>query len=125
MGTEEGKSSCTVFHGHSGPIYSATFSPLGDFLLSSSSDSTSKLSFEITQFLPYRLSTFKHFVLLLFLFSSIMEPQVECKSCLLQRAQLPCMGCAGNIKSCYSLMFVNSFCQVKDRFNHFQELCPF
>ncbi|XP_042470278.1 transcription initiation factor TFIID subunit 5 [Zingiber officinale] len=43
VGTEEGKSSCTVFHGHSGPIYSATFSPLGDFLLSSSSDSTIRL----------------------------------------------------------------------------------
>lgn len=43
LGTD-GEGSYTLFHGHSGPIYSATFSPLGDFLLSSSSDSTSKLS---------------------------------------------------------------------------------
>ncbi|CAL9775121.1 unnamed protein product [Musa acuminata subsp. burmannicoides] len=42
LGTE-GEGSCTLFHGHSGPIYSATFSPLGDFLLSSSSDSTIRL----------------------------------------------------------------------------------
>ncbi|WOL13509.1 transcription initiation factor TFIID subunit 5 isoform X1 [Canna indica] len=43
LGTEESKGSYTVFHGHSGPIYSTTFSPLGDFLLSSSSDSTIRL----------------------------------------------------------------------------------
>ncbi|THU61948.1 hypothetical protein C4D60_Mb07t28620 [Musa balbisiana] len=42
LGTE-GEGSFTLFHGHSGPIYSATFSPLGDFLLSSSSDSTIRL----------------------------------------------------------------------------------
>ncbi|CAL9129837.1 unnamed protein product [Musa acuminata var. zebrina] len=42
LGTE-GEGSYTLFHGHSGPIYSATFSPLGDFLLSSSSDSTIRL----------------------------------------------------------------------------------
>lgn len=40
--TEEGKKPYTLFHGHSGPVYSATFSPFGEFLLSSSSDSTSK-----------------------------------------------------------------------------------
>ncbi len=34
----------TLFQGHSGPVYSATFSPLGDFLLSSSADSTSMFS---------------------------------------------------------------------------------
>jgi WD40 repeat protein len=32
----------TLFQGHSGPVYSAAVSPFGDFLLSSSSDSTSK-----------------------------------------------------------------------------------
>nr|GLL25686.1 transcription initiation factor TFIID subunit 5 [Ipomoea trifida] len=33
----------TLFHGHCGPVYSASFSPYGDFLLSSSSDSTIRL----------------------------------------------------------------------------------
>ncbi|VFQ81525.1 unnamed protein product [Cuscuta campestris] len=33
----------TSLHGHSGPVYSSTFSPCGDFLLSSSSDSTVRL----------------------------------------------------------------------------------
>jgi len=42
FGTDEGKGSYTLFRGHAGPIYSSTFSPLGDFLLSSSSDATSK-----------------------------------------------------------------------------------
>lgn len=36
--------SYTLFRGHAGPVHSATFSPFGDFLLSSSSDSTSKFS---------------------------------------------------------------------------------
>lgn len=47
-GTNSGKRSYTLYRGHSGPIYSAAFSPFGDFLLSSSSDSTSTLliSFE-------------------------------------------------------------------------------
>ncbi|KAL3818476.1 hypothetical protein ACJIZ3_004381 [Penstemon smallii] len=35
--------SYTLFRGHSGPVHSATFSPFGDFLLSSSSDSTIRL----------------------------------------------------------------------------------
>ncbi|XP_022889777.1 transcription initiation factor TFIID subunit 5-like isoform X1 [Olea europaea var. sylvestris] len=35
--------SYTLFRGHSGPVYSTTFSPYGDFLLSSSSDSTIRL----------------------------------------------------------------------------------
>lgn len=39
---DEGKKPYTLFQGHSGPVYSAAFSPFGDFLLSSSSDSTSK-----------------------------------------------------------------------------------
>ncbi|KAL6495011.1 Transcription initiation factor TFIID subunit 5 [Orobanche gracilis] len=33
----------TLFRGHSGPVHSATFSPFGDYLLSSSSDSTIRL----------------------------------------------------------------------------------
>ncbi|KAJ8751676.1 hypothetical protein K2173_025838 [Erythroxylum novogranatense] len=37
------KRSYTLFQGHSGPVYSATFSPLGDFLLSSSADTTIRL----------------------------------------------------------------------------------
>ncbi|GMH24473.1 hypothetical protein Nepgr_026316 [Nepenthes gracilis] len=38
-----GKRPYTLFQGHSGPVYSASFSPLGDFILSSSSDSTVRL----------------------------------------------------------------------------------
>uniref|UniRef100_A0ACD5ZZP5 Uncharacterized protein n=1 Tax=Avena sativa TaxID=4498 RepID=A0ACD5ZZP5_AVESA len=41
--TFEGKRPYTLFQGHSGPVYSAAFSPSGDFLLSSSSDSTIRL----------------------------------------------------------------------------------
>ncbi|KAF7098497.1 hypothetical protein CFC21_100237 [Triticum aestivum] len=41
--TSEGKRPYTLFQGHSGPVYSAAFSPFGDFLLSSSSDSTIRL----------------------------------------------------------------------------------
>ncbi|KAH1131620.1 hypothetical protein J1N35_002998 [Gossypium stocksii] len=37
------KRSYTLFQGHSGPVYSATFSPLGDFILSSSADTTIRL----------------------------------------------------------------------------------
>ncbi|KAG9155646.1 hypothetical protein Leryth_003933 [Lithospermum erythrorhizon] len=43
IATNNGKSSYTLLQGHSGPVYSATFSPYGDFLLSSSSDSTIRL----------------------------------------------------------------------------------
>ncbi|KAF6171286.1 hypothetical protein GIB67_036954 [Kingdonia uniflora] len=43
LGAEDGRRSYTLFQGHSGPIYSATFNPLGDFILSSSSDSTIRL----------------------------------------------------------------------------------
>ncbi|XP_062164343.1 transcription initiation factor TFIID subunit 5 [Alnus glutinosa] len=42
LGSRGGKR-YTLFQGHSGPVYSATFSPLGDFLLSSSADSTIRL----------------------------------------------------------------------------------
>ncbi|GKU87364.1 hypothetical protein SLEP1_g1772 [Rubroshorea leprosula] len=37
------KRSYTLFQGHSGPVYSASFSPLGDFILSSSADTTIRL----------------------------------------------------------------------------------
>ncbi|CAH9096690.1 unnamed protein product [Cuscuta epithymum] len=41
---ENGQRGCyTLIHGHCGPVYSATFSPYDDFLLSSSSDSTIRL----------------------------------------------------------------------------------
>uniref|UniRef100_A0A5B7C3A7 Putative transcription initiation factor TFIID subunit 5 n=1 Tax=Davidia involucrata TaxID=16924 RepID=A0A5B7C3A7_DAVIN len=43
LGVNGGKRSYTLFQGHSGPIHSVTFSPFGDFLLSSSSDSTIRL----------------------------------------------------------------------------------
>ncbi|KAK9279969.1 hypothetical protein L1049_013653 [Liquidambar formosana] len=43
LGSNAGKRSYTLFQGHSGPVYSATFSPLGDFILSSSEDSTIRL----------------------------------------------------------------------------------
>ncbi|XP_058067620.1 transcription initiation factor TFIID subunit 5 isoform X2 [Magnolia sinica] len=43
LGSEDGKRSYTLFQGHAGPVYSTTFSPLGDFILSSSSDSTIRL----------------------------------------------------------------------------------
>ncbi|XP_051115271.1 transcription initiation factor TFIID subunit 5 isoform X2 [Andrographis paniculata] len=38
-----GAGSYTLFRGHAGPVHSATFHPYGDFLLSSSSDSTVRL----------------------------------------------------------------------------------
>uniref|UniRef100_A0A0E0E4F8 TFIID subunit TAF5 NTD2 domain-containing protein n=1 Tax=Oryza meridionalis TaxID=40149 RepID=A0A0E0E4F8_9ORYZ len=41
--SDYGKRPYTLFQGHSGPVYSAAFSPFGDFLLSSSSDSTIRL----------------------------------------------------------------------------------
>ncbi|KAF0902840.1 hypothetical protein E2562_019150 [Oryza meyeriana var. granulata] len=41
--SDDGKRPYTLFQGHSGPVYSAAFSPFGDFLLSSSSDSTIRL----------------------------------------------------------------------------------
>ncbi|XWS70494.1 hypothetical protein CRYUN_Cryun03dG0052800 [Craigia yunnanensis] len=43
VGPNGGKRSYTLFQGHSGPVYSATFSPLGDFILSSSADTTIRL----------------------------------------------------------------------------------
>ncbi|KAJ8560256.1 hypothetical protein K7X08_004314 [Anisodus acutangulus] len=43
LGSSGGRRSYTLFQGHSGPVYSASFSSYGDFLLSSSSDSTIRL----------------------------------------------------------------------------------
>ncbi|CDP05651.1 unnamed protein product [Coffea canephora] len=43
LGANSGRKSYTLFQGHSGPVYSATFSPFGDYILSSSSDSTIRL----------------------------------------------------------------------------------
>ncbi|KAK1430720.1 hypothetical protein QVD17_13669 [Tagetes erecta] len=43
LGSNGGKRAYTLYQGHSGPVYSASFSPWGDFLLSSSSDSTIRL----------------------------------------------------------------------------------
>ncbi|KAG8495311.1 hypothetical protein CXB51_012882 [Gossypium anomalum] len=43
LGPNGGKRSHTLFEGHSAPVYSATFSPLGDFILSSSVDTTIRL----------------------------------------------------------------------------------
>ncbi|WCJ30379.1 Transcription initiation factor TFIID subunit 5 [Euphorbia peplus] len=43
LGPNGVKRSYTLLQGHSGPVYSTTFSPLGDFILSSSADTTVRL----------------------------------------------------------------------------------
>ncbi|OMO61582.1 hypothetical protein CCACVL1_23405 [Corchorus capsularis] len=43
VGPNGARRSYTLFQGHSGAVYSATFSPLGDFILSSSADTTIRL----------------------------------------------------------------------------------
>ncbi|GAV59947.1 WD40 domain-containing protein/TFIID_90kDa domain-containing protein [Cephalotus follicularis] len=43
LGLDGGRRSYTLFQGHSGPVYSAAFSPTGDFILSSSADTTIRL----------------------------------------------------------------------------------
>ncbi|CAN4099862.1 unnamed protein product [Withania somnifera] len=43
LGSSGGKRCYTLLQGHSGPVYSASFSSYGEFLLSSSSDSTIRL----------------------------------------------------------------------------------
>ncbi|CAL5204960.1 unnamed protein product [Lathyrus oleraceus] len=43
LGKSDGKRQYTLFQGHSGPVYAASFCPVGDFLLSSSADSTVRL----------------------------------------------------------------------------------
>lgn len=46
-------------------------------------------------------------------YSSTMEHEVKCKSCLLQRSQLPCMGCSGRnsktFNACKKHLFPCSF----------------
>lgn len=70
-GSEDGKRSYTLFQGHAGPVYSATFSPLGDFILSSSSDSTSMFSYKYFIIFSFPLLS----KLKLHFCSSIMEHQ--------------------------------------------------
>lgn len=43
LGKSGGKRQYTLFQGHSGPVYAASFCPVGDFILSSSADSTIRL----------------------------------------------------------------------------------
>ncbi|KAI9100907.1 hypothetical protein K1719_024031 [Acacia pycnantha] len=43
LGQSGGRRQYTLFQGHSGPVYAASFSPVGDFILSSSADSTIRL----------------------------------------------------------------------------------
>ncbi|KAK2969133.1 hypothetical protein RJ640_013082 [Escallonia rubra] len=43
LGSSSGKRCYSLYLGHSGPVYSVTFSPFGDYILSSSSDSTIRL----------------------------------------------------------------------------------
>ncbi|XP_027941718.1 transcription initiation factor TFIID subunit 5-like isoform X3 [Vigna unguiculata] len=43
IGQNSGRRQYTLFQGHSGPVYAATFSAAGDFLLSSSADKTVRL----------------------------------------------------------------------------------
>ncbi|KAJ1430187.1 WD40/YVTN repeat-like-containing domain superfamily [Sesbania bispinosa] len=43
LGQNGRKRQYTLFQGHSGPVYAATFSPFGDFILSSSEDKTIRL----------------------------------------------------------------------------------
>ncbi|MCH82609.1 transcription initiation factor TFIID subunit 5-like, partial [Trifolium medium] len=40
LGKSGGKRQYTLFQGHSGPVYATSFCPVGDFILSSSADST-------------------------------------------------------------------------------------
>jgi transcription initiation factor TFIID subunit 5 len=41
LASDEAKRPYSLLQGHSGPVYSVSFSPFADFLLSSSSDNTS------------------------------------------------------------------------------------
>ncbi|XP_044472590.1 transcription initiation factor TFIID subunit 5-like [Mangifera indica] len=43
LGANGSKRAYTLFQGHSGPVYSASFSPLGDYILSCSADATIRL----------------------------------------------------------------------------------
>lgn len=86
LGPNGGKRSYTLFQGHSAPVYSTTFSPLGDFILSSSADTTSTLyyiacSFEFSslasQFLhlsaPPSLPPFSFNTLLFSLYTNFLQ----------------------------------------------------
>jgi WD40 repeat protein len=50
LGKSGGKRQYTLFQGHSGPVYAASFCPVGDFILSSSADSTSMVTYLILIF---------------------------------------------------------------------------
>lgn len=114
FGSSGGRRSYTLYQGHAGPVYSATFSPFGDFLLSSSSDSTSIIfSLFMFQFkLVLSVALLLKWIGLIY-YSSTMEHEVKCKSCLLQRSQLPCMGCSGRnsktFNACKKHLFPCSF----------------
>lgn len=77
MGSNSHKRSYTLLQGHSGPVHSTTFSPLGDFILSSSADSSSTFSLSaINQILSsYLVST--TYDLPLNSGSSVMEHKTE------------------------------------------------
>ena len=44
LGSDERKQQYKLFLGHAGPVYAASFSPRGDYIISSSSDTTSTFS---------------------------------------------------------------------------------
>lgn len=88
----------TLFRGHAGPVHSATFSPFGDFILSSSSDSTSRLYFAVILCVSICFPLINKQAMT-FNCSSSMELKTECESGLLQGSQLPCLGCTGRSKS--------------------------
>lgn len=50
LGKSDGKRQYTLFQGHSGPVYAASFCPVGDFLLSSSADSTGMFTYLLLVF---------------------------------------------------------------------------
>lgn len=47
---QSGARQYTLFQGHAGPVYAASFSPVGDFILSSSADSTSRFIWTVLHF---------------------------------------------------------------------------
>lgn len=55
MGSDERKQPYTLFQGHAGPVYAASFSPRGDYILSSSSDATSIFLPIVFPFILYNL----------------------------------------------------------------------
>lgn len=77
FGLGVGKRQYTLFQGHSGPVYAASFSPVGDFILSSSADSTSRLSHfcVVSIFFSLILVSILNLMYLKSLCSSVMEHQ--------------------------------------------------